>query len=48
VADTIPIGKEFKSKKIKVLSIAPLLAKTIKKVYHCKSVSELFKGENLV
>jgi ribose-phosphate pyrophosphokinase len=48
VADTIPIGKEFKSKKIKVLSIAPLLAKTIKKVYYCMSVSELFKGENLV
>ena len=48
VADTVPIGKEYKSKKIKVLSIAPLLAKTIKKVYHCRSVSELFKGENLV
>ena len=48
VANTIPISKEFKAKKIKVLSIAPLLAKTIKKVYHCKSVSELFKGENLV
>lgn len=46
VADTIPIKKE--SRKIKVLSIAPLLAKTIKKVYYCKSVSELFKGENLV
>ena len=48
VANTIPINKEFKSKKIKVLSIASLLAKTIKKVYYCKSVSELFKGENLV
>lgn len=46
VADTIPLNRE--SKKIKVLSIAPLLAKTIKKVYYCKSVSELFKGENLV
>jgi len=48
VVDTIPINKEYGSKKIKVLSIAPLLAKTIKKVYHCMSVSELFKGENLV
>ena len=48
VVDTIPLNKEHKTKKIKVLSIAPLLAKTIKKVYHCKSVSELFKGENLV
>lgn len=46
VANTIPIKKE--NEKIKVLSIAPLLAKTIKKVYHCNSVSELFKGENLV
>lgn len=46
VANTIPLRKECK--KVKVLSIAPLLAKTIKKVYHCKSVSELFKGENLV
>jgi ribose-phosphate pyrophosphokinase len=48
VVDTIPLNKEYKTKKIKVLSIASLLAKTIKKVYHCKSVSELFKGENLV
>jgi len=48
VVDTIPLKKGYKTKKIKVLSVAPLLAKTIKKVYHCKSVSELFKGENLV
>ena len=48
VADTIPIKKEYDPNIIKVLSIAPLLAKTIKKVYYCKSVSELFKGENLI
>lgn len=48
VANTLPIKKEFDSKRIKVVSIAGLLAKTIKKVYDCKSVSELFKGENLV
>lgn len=48
VVDTIPLNKECKSDKIKILSIASLLAKTIKKVYYCKSVSELFKGENLV
>jgi len=48
VMDTIPIKSKNNSNKIKVLSIASLLAKTIKKVYHCKSVSELFKGENLV
>ena len=48
VTDTIPINKEFDNKKIIQLSMASLLAKTIKKVYDCKSVSELFKGENLV
>ncbi|MHB1253191.1 MAG: ribose-phosphate diphosphokinase [Candidatus Humimicrobiaceae bacterium] len=48
VADTIPIKREYNKKKIKQLSIANLLAKTIKKVYDCKSVSDLFKGENLV
>jgi ribose-phosphate pyrophosphokinase len=48
VADTIPIKREYNKSKIKQLSIANLLAKTIKKVYDCKSVSDLFKGENLV
>lgn len=48
VADTLPINRPYNHDKIKVVSVAPLLAKTIKKVYHCKSVSELFKGENLV
>jgi ribose-phosphate pyrophosphokinase len=48
VADTIPIKGDYNKNKIKQLSIANLLAKTIKKVYDCKSVSDLFKGENLV
>ncbi|MDD5659353.1 MAG: ribose-phosphate pyrophosphokinase [Actinomycetota bacterium] len=48
VADTIPIKKDYDKDKIKQLSIANLLAKTIKKVYDCKAVSDLFKGENLV
>jgi len=48
VADTLPINRPYDPERIKIVSIAPLLAKTIKKVYHCKSVSELFKGENLV
>ncbi|MFO7928548.1 MAG: ribose-phosphate pyrophosphokinase [Candidatus Humimicrobiaceae bacterium] len=48
VADTLPIRKQYNPKRVKVVTIAPLLAKTIKKVYYCKSVSELFKGENLV
>jgi len=48
VVDTIPIKREYNKNKIKQLSIGNLLAKTIKKVYDCKSVSDLFKGENLV
>jgi ribose-phosphate pyrophosphokinase len=48
VADTLPINKHYNDNKIKVVSIAAILAKTIKKIYHCNSVSELFKGENLV
>jgi ribose-phosphate pyrophosphokinase len=48
VMDTIPLKDKVNTSKVKVLSIASLLAKTIKKVYYCKSVSELFKGENLV
>jgi len=48
VLDTIPIKREYNKNKIKQLSIGNLLAKTIKKVYDCKSVSDLFKGENLV
>ena len=47
VVDTLPIKKDYNNK-IKVLSIAGLLAKTIKKVYHCDSVSAMFKGEYLV
>lgn len=47
VADTLPIYKKY-NEKIKVVSTASLLAKTIKKIYDCKSVSALFKGENLV
>ena len=48
VADTLQINGKYNPEKIIVVSIAALLAKTIKKVYHCKSVSELFKGEDLV
>ena len=40
VTDSIPLKKE--SKKIKVLSIAELLADTIEKVYYYKSISNQF------
>ncbi len=48
VADTLPVSQQTCNSKVKIVSVAPLLAKTIKKIYHCNSVSELFKGENLV
>ncbi|MBN1405635.1 MAG: ribose-phosphate pyrophosphokinase [Candidatus Omnitrophica bacterium] len=44
VTDTIPIPAEKKNhKKIKVLSIAPLLGEAIRRIHNGKSVSELFK-----
>jgi ribose-phosphate pyrophosphokinase len=44
VTDTLPLPR--KSKKIVVLPISPLLARTIEAVYHGDSVSALFKGKN--
>lgn len=46
VTNTLPIP-EGDSEKIKVLSIAPLLASTIKAVFEDESVSEIFRGEHL-
>jgi ribose-phosphate pyrophosphokinase len=42
VTDTVPIDPEKKIAKIKVLSVAELLAETIKRVYMGESVSSLF------
>jgi ribose-phosphate pyrophosphokinase len=47
VTNTLP-GEAKKSKKIEVLSIAPLLASAIKTVFNRESVSKLFDGKNQI
>ncbi len=47
VTNSLPAGLEAKSDKITVLSIAPILASTIKAVFEDESVSEIFRGEHL-
>jgi len=42
VTDTIPITKEKRNSKIKVLSVANLLGETIKRIHNEESVSSLF------
>lgn len=46
VTNTLPIPSEKETDKIVVLTIAPILAETIKAVFEEGSVSELFHGEN--
>lgn len=43
VTDTIPIAKEKAIKKIKALSVAPLLGEAIKRIHNEESVSGLFR-----
>lgn len=47
VTNTLPSGTGTMSDKITVLSIAPILASTIKAVFEDESVSEIFQGEHL-
>jgi ribose-phosphate pyrophosphokinase len=46
VTDTLPVALDMTNTKIKVLSVASILADTIKRVFEGESVSELFAGEN--
>jgi ribose-phosphate pyrophosphokinase len=46
VTDTLPLKRDQPRSKIKTLTIAPILASTIKNVFTDESVSEVFMGEN--
>jgi ribose-phosphate pyrophosphokinase len=46
VTDTLPLKSDQPQAKIKTLTIAPILASTIKNVFTDESVSEVFMGEN--
>ncbi|MDQ4148614.1 MAG: ribose-phosphate diphosphokinase [Actinomycetota bacterium] len=47
VTNTLPVAQRSGAQKITVLSIAPILASTIKAVFEDESVSEIFQGEHL-
>lgn len=46
VTDTLPLPAEPTSKKLDVVSIAPLMAEAIRAIYLDESVSKIFGGEN--
>ena len=46
VTDTLPLKTDKPRNKIRVLTIAPILANTIRNVFSDESVSEVFMGEN--
>ena len=46
VTDTLPLKRDEPQSKIHVLTIAPILANTIRNVFSDDSVSEVFMGEN--
>jgi len=48
VMNTLPIPEEKHFEKLKVLSIAPLIASALRAVFEDTSVSEIFGGENQV
>jgi ribose-phosphate pyrophosphokinase len=46
VTNTVPIPEEKQFAKLKVLSIAPLIASALRAVFEDTSVSEIFRGDN--
>jgi ribose-phosphate pyrophosphokinase len=46
VTNTVPIPSGCASDKIEVLSIAPIIASTMRAIFEDESVSELFGGDN--
>ena len=46
VTDTLPLPAQPRSKKLDVVSIAPLMAEAIRAIYLDESVSKIFGGEN--
>jgi ribose-phosphate pyrophosphokinase len=46
VTNTVPIPEEKQFGKLKVLSIAPLIASALRAVFEDTSVSEIFRGDN--
>lgn len=48
ITDTIPLPLDKRTRKIQVVSVAPLLADGIRRIHEDRSVSELFDGFTLV
>jgi ribose-phosphate pyrophosphokinase len=46
ITDSIPLSKEKRSKKIKIVSVSGLFAEAIKRIHHEKSISILFDSIN--
>jgi len=46
VTNTVPIPEEKRFGKLRIISIAPLIADALRAVFEDTSVSEIFHGEN--